>query len=66
MQKYNSVGISLPKEIISQIDSERGDISRSRYMLRLLEKQNKCDECVKKDSLDSRFRKLQSSESNSP
>jgi hypothetical protein len=63
MQKYNSVGISLPKEIISKIDSERGDISRSRYMLRLLEKQNKCDECIKKDSLDSRFESLQSSES---
>jgi hypothetical protein len=65
MQKYNSVGISLPKEIISKIDSERGDISRSRYMLRLLEKQNKCDECRNKDSLDRGFASLQSSESGS-
>ena len=66
MQKYNSVGISLPIEIISKIDSERGDISRSRYMLKLLEKPYKCDECRKKDSLDSGFGSLQSSESSSP
>lgn len=63
MQKYNSVGISLPIEIISKIDSERGDISRSRYMLKLLEKPYKCDECRKRDSLDRRFASLQSSES---
>jgi hypothetical protein len=63
MQKFNSVGISLPKEIISKIDIERGDISRNGYLLRLLEKQNKCDECRKKDSLDRGFPSLQSSES---
>jgi hypothetical protein len=63
MQKFNSVGISLPKEIISKIDIERGDISRNGYLLRLLEKQNKCDECRKKDSLDRGFASLQSSES---
>jgi hypothetical protein len=66
MQKYNSVGISLPKEIISKIDSERGDISRSRYLLRLLEKPYKCNECRKKDPLDRGFATLQSSESRSP
>jgi metal-responsive CopG/Arc/MetJ family transcriptional regulator len=63
MQKYNSVGISLPKEIISKIDSERGDISRSRYLLRLLEKLYKYNESRKKDSLDRGFASLQSSES---
>jgi metal-responsive CopG/Arc/MetJ family transcriptional regulator len=37
MQSSISVGISLPKKIMSQIDSDRGDISRSRFLLRLLE-----------------------------
>lgn len=31
------IGISLPKKIMSQIDSERGDISRSRFLLRMIE-----------------------------
>lgn len=38
MQSKIAVGISLPKHIISEIDIERGDVSRSRYVLRLLEK----------------------------
>ena len=38
MQNYISVGISLPRKIMKKIDVERGDISRSRYLLRLLEK----------------------------
>ena len=33
-----SVGISLPREILQQIDEQRKDISRSRFILRLLEK----------------------------
>jgi metal-responsive CopG/Arc/MetJ family transcriptional regulator len=37
MTKVNPVGISLPTEIISKIDSERGDIPRSRYILRVLQ-----------------------------
>jgi hypothetical protein len=37
MQDSKPVGISLPKKVISRIDSERGDVSRSRYLLRLLE-----------------------------
>jgi metal-responsive CopG/Arc/MetJ family transcriptional regulator len=32
-----SVGTSLPTEMLKQIDYERGDISRSRFILRLLE-----------------------------
>jgi metal-responsive CopG/Arc/MetJ family transcriptional regulator len=36
MTKANSVGISLPTEIISKLDTERGDIPRSRYILRVL------------------------------
>jgi hypothetical protein len=31
------VGISLPRKIMAQIDSERGDVSRSRFLLRLIE-----------------------------
>lgn len=38
MQNYISVGISLPRKIMKKIDDERGDISRSRYLLRLLER----------------------------
>jgi len=38
MQSYISVGFSLPRKIREKIDVERGDISRSRYLLRLLER----------------------------
>jgi hypothetical protein len=38
MQTRIAVGISLPKEIIQKIDMERGDVCRSRYLLRMLEK----------------------------
>jgi hypothetical protein len=31
------MGISLPQEIVSEIDIERGDIPRSRYILRILQ-----------------------------
>ena len=55
MKRYKATGISLPDELLKEIDSERGDISRSRYMLRLLEKPYKCDKCRNKDSLDRGF-----------
>jgi len=32
------VGISLPQDIITKIDAQRDDISRSRWVLRLLER----------------------------
>jgi len=38
MQKSSSAGLSLPNEVLARIDAERGDISRSRYVLRQLEK----------------------------
>jgi metal-responsive CopG/Arc/MetJ family transcriptional regulator len=38
MKKYNSTGLSLPNELIEKIDSERGDVSRSRFLLRLIER----------------------------
>jgi hypothetical protein len=33
-----ALGISLPRKIVKKIDIERNDISRSRYLLRLIEK----------------------------
>jgi metal-responsive CopG/Arc/MetJ family transcriptional regulator len=38
MKRYNSTGLSLPNELIRKIDSERGDVSRSRFLLRLIER----------------------------
>lgn len=35
--KTSVIGISLPKETLQKIDTERGDINRSRYILRLIE-----------------------------
>ena len=74
MQSSIAVGISLPVNIIKKIDTERGDVSRSRYVLRLIEKMyivnNQNHEGVRSDrgknnknSLDSRFGSLQPSES---
>ena len=37
MQTSIAVGISLPKKIVMKIDHDRGDIPRSRYVLRILE-----------------------------
>jgi hypothetical protein len=36
-KKCISTGISLPQEIVSKIDIERGDIPRSRFVLRILQ-----------------------------
>jgi hypothetical protein len=38
MKRYSSTGLSIPIELMHRIDAERGDVSRSRYLLRLLEK----------------------------
>jgi hypothetical protein len=32
-----SVGISLPEQILKKIDKDRGDVPRSRFLLRLVE-----------------------------
>ena len=37
MQNKVAMGISFPKKLIKTIDRERGDVSRSRFVLRLLE-----------------------------
>ena len=38
MQRYKSTGLSLPFKLLEDIDSERGDIPRSRFLLRLIVK----------------------------
>jgi hypothetical protein len=56
------LGISLPRQIIGQIDSERGDVPRSRYLLRILERQYTLErKKVNQGSLDRRIETLQSS-----
>ena len=56
-----SVGISFPKKVIEQIDMDRKDIPRSRYLLRLLERSHR-ERNIKKSSLDVGFEGLVSSE----
>jgi hypothetical protein len=56
MQRTIVLGISLPRQIITRIDAERGDIPRSKYVLRVLERGHelKCMHCrEKKDSQES-------------
>jgi len=38
MDNVLTVAISLPKEMVERIDEDRGDITRSRYILRMIEK----------------------------
>jgi hypothetical protein len=38
MHKSIAVGISFPKKVIEKIDEERGDVSRSKYLLRIIER----------------------------
>lgn len=52
--KTIATGLSLPKELKDQIDKERGDIPRSRYILRILEKHNhKVEKSDKKAQVES-------------
>jgi hypothetical protein len=37
MVKNIPVGISFPKKILKQIDKDREDVSRSRYLLKIVE-----------------------------
>lgn len=37
MQKCKSTGLSIPADLMQKIDTERGDVSRSRFLLRLIE-----------------------------
>ncbi len=38
MQKSKTYGLSLPTQLFAKIDLQRGEISRSRFILRILEK----------------------------
>jgi metal-responsive CopG/Arc/MetJ family transcriptional regulator len=62
MQNTIPVGVSLPERLLKQVDALRGDVTRSKYLQRLLEK-IVLEEKIKQDSLDGRLRDLQSSES---
>ena len=55
MQHKIAVGISLPTKLIKKIDVDRGDVPRSRYVVRILEGQYTFE--TKKDTglLDRRF-----------
>jgi hypothetical protein len=69
MKRFTATGLSLPVRLMQEIDKNRGDIPRSRYLLRVLEKQYTCKECRKngvRDSLDNRFESLKSSGSHVP
>jgi len=63
MQYKIAVGISLPAKLMKKIDVDRGDISRSRYVLRILEKQYPFEgkNAVEKGLLDREFETLGSS-----
>lgn len=37
MRTSTRIGITIPEDILTSIDSLRGDINRSRYILRLIE-----------------------------
>lgn len=37
-KQYVSTGISMPVKLFEQVERERGDISRSRYLLKLIQK----------------------------
>jgi hypothetical protein len=73
MPSVAPIGISLPKQIISRIDLERGDVPRSKYLLRILERMYSSEKayegmnnkCSTQDSCDYRVESL-SHESNSP
>jgi len=64
MQHNIAVGISLPTKLMKKIDVERGDVPRSRYVLRILEKQYTLEgkKVIERGSLDRRLETLQSSE----
>jgi hypothetical protein len=38
MRRFTSSGLSLPSELKNKIDEMRGDIPRSRFVLRLIER----------------------------
>jgi hypothetical protein len=61
MHNSVAVGISLPTKLMEKIDVDRGDIPRSRYVLRMLEKQYGFRQIREKGLLDREFETLGSS-----
>jgi metal-responsive CopG/Arc/MetJ family transcriptional regulator len=61
MHNCIAIGISLPKEMMKKIDTDRGDIPRSRYVARMLERQYTFETKRDTGSLDRRIETLQSS-----
>jgi hypothetical protein len=55
MKNNVQVGISFPKNLIIRIDNERGDISRSRYLVRMIEKNgcHRVENVTREDNDDS-------------
>ena len=55
MEHRIPIGISLSEEIVYRIDKRRGDIPRSRYIQRALEKlcRTRGQECTEEKSRDS-------------
>ncbi len=43
--KVRITGVSLPDKIVTSIDDQRGDVSRSKYILRIIEKVLPSEDC---------------------
>jgi metal-responsive CopG/Arc/MetJ family transcriptional regulator len=62
MVKSIPVGISIPENILEQIDKDRKDVPRSRYLLRVLER-SYSNQKEQTDSSASRIGALETDES---
>jgi hypothetical protein len=51
MKRYSSTGLSIPTEMLERIDSSRGDIPRSKFLLRLLEQVYPTENEAKKEAV---------------
>ena len=59
LKRYKPTGLSIPIELMQKIDMERGDVSRSRYILRILEKVYRI-RSTKKKEVDGEYLSFQS------
>ena len=48
MKKFAPTGLSLPMKLMNEIDGQRGDVPRSRYILKLIQKAMNTDDDVLK------------------
>lgn len=63
-KKYIPIGISLPTKIVEALDKKRKDVSRSRYILRILENDILINTNLKKVSFEDGFGPCQTNETN--